>query len=181
MTTSKIIFYVISAAILIFSLLTVTSKHILRAATFLFIVLVSTAALYFLLNYQFLGAVQITLYAGGIVIMIIFSILLTSHIGQKFDAVNKLKYFASALVVLIGLFITLWVIINHNFTGDTTNAITPNMNAIGKSLLSYGKNGYVLPFEVISILLLAAMIGALVITKKHPENEEIDSENLKDK
>jgi len=83
---ASIMFILFSAMIVIFSILTVTSRKILRAAVFLLFVLVSTSGLYFMLNYQFLAAVQLTLYAGGIVVLIIFSILLTSHISQKFES-----------------------------------------------------------------------------------------------
>jgi NADH-quinone oxidoreductase subunit J len=79
---NQVMFILFSAMIVMFSILTVTSRRILRAATFLLFVLLSTAGLYFMLNYQFLAAVQITLYAGGIVVLIIFSILLTSHIDH---------------------------------------------------------------------------------------------------
>ncbi|HNT41280.1 MAG: NADH-quinone oxidoreductase subunit J [Bacteroidales bacterium] len=176
---SKVIFYIIAAAILFFALLSVTSKRILRAATYLFIVLISTAALYFLLNYQFLGAVQIALYAGGIVVMIIFSILLTSHAGQKFEPVSRLKFFASLLAVLVGWALSLWVILSHPFVASSKEAVEVNMDSIGKALLSYDRNGYVLVFEVISILLLAAMIGAIVISKKQPGDGETNPDNSK--
>ena len=88
MASNQIMFFLFSAMIVVFSVLTVTSRRILRAAVFLLFVLVSTAGLYFMLNYQFLAAVQLTLYAGGIVVLIIFSILLTSHISQKFEPVG---------------------------------------------------------------------------------------------
>ena len=91
MSGNQIMFIVFSAMIVIFSILTVTSRRILRAAVFLLFVLISTSALYFMLNYQFLAAVQLTLYAGGIVVLIIFSILLTSHIDEKFESPALLK------------------------------------------------------------------------------------------
>ena len=86
MTSNQIMFILFSGMISVFSILTVTSRRILRAAVYLLLVLVSTSGLYFMLNYQFLAAVQLTLYAGGIVVLIIFSILLTSHISQKFES-----------------------------------------------------------------------------------------------
>ena len=91
MTATQIMFVLFSAMIVVFSIMTVTSRKILRAAVYLLFVLVSTAGLYFMLNYQFLAAVQLTLYAGGIVVLIIFSILLNLsglknlyflHLGQ---------------------------------------------------------------------------------------------------
>src|SRR5664279_4808585 len=113
---APILFIIFSAMIVVFSILTVTSRKILRAATFLLFVLVATAGLYFMLNYQFLAAVQLTLYAGGIIVLIIFSILITSHISQKFEPVGTLKIVFSALAALIGLILTLTTVLNYKFS-----------------------------------------------------------------
>ena len=80
---NQVIFYLLAAVIVIFSVLTVTTRRILRAATYLLFVLFATAGLYFQLDYHFLGAVQIAIYAGGIVVLFVFSILLTSGLGEK--------------------------------------------------------------------------------------------------
>jgi NADH-quinone oxidoreductase subunit J len=152
--------------IVVFSILTVTSRKILRAAVYLLFVLVSTAGLYFMLNYQFLAAVQLTLYAGGIVVLIIFSILLTSHIEHKFDPVGLKKSIFSALAAASGAILSIVTILDYKFSATTEAAKEIDMRLIGNSLLEVGKNGYVLPFEVISILLLAAMVAAIIIAKK---------------
>jgi NADH-quinone oxidoreductase subunit J len=159
-------FVLFSAAIIVFAILTVTSRNILRSAVYLLFVLVSTSGLYFMLNYQFLAAVQLTLYAGGIVVLIIFSILLTSHINQKFEPVGWKKSLFSALAAISGALLTIITILDFQFSATTEAAKEVNMQMIGKSLLSVGYDGFVLPFEVISILLIAAMVGAIVIAKK---------------
>lgn len=166
MASNQIMFILFSAMIVIFSVLTVTTRRILRAAVFLLFVLVSTSGLYFMLNYQFLAAVQLTLYAGGIVVLIIFSILLTSHINQKFEPAGFKKTFFSAIASLAGAFLSIITILDYKFSATTEAAREVDMRLIGKSLLSVDYDGYVLPFEVISVLLLAAMIGAIVIAKK---------------
>ena len=166
MTSNQIMFAIFSVVIIIFSILTVTSRKILRSAVYLLFVLVSTAGLYFMLNYQFLAAVQLTLYAGGIVVLIIFSILLTSHINQKFETVGWKKNLFSALAAISGAFLSIITILDYKFSATTEAAKEVDMHLIGKSLLSVGYDGYVLPFEVISILLLAAMVAAIVIAKK---------------
>ena len=166
MTNSQIMFLIFSAIIVIFSILTVTSRRILRAATYLLFVLISTAGLYFMLNFQFLAAVQITLYAGGIVVLIIFSILLTSHISQKFERIQISKIIFSAIAAIAGIILTVTTILNYEFKADKVVLQNIDMKIIGRSLLNYGDNGYVLPFEVISILLLAAMVGAIIIAKR---------------
>lgn len=166
MEANQIMFLLFSAMIIVFSVLTVTSRRILRAAVYLLFVLVSTSGLYFMLNYHFLAAVQLTLYAGGIVVLIIFSILLTSHIGQKFENPGIKKSAFSALAAIAGAILSIVTILDYQFEASTIAAGETNMNVIGKSLLSVDYDGYVLPFEVISILLLAAMIGAIAIAKK---------------
>ena len=166
MTSGQVMFTIFSAMIAVFSILTVTSRRILRAAVYLLFVLVSTAGLYFMLNFQFLAAVQLTLYAGGIVVLIIFSILLTSHINQRFESVGWEKSLFSALAAIAGAIISIITILDYNFSATTEAAKEIDMKLIGKSLLSVEYEGYILPFEVISILLIAAMVGAIVIAKK---------------
>jgi NADH-quinone oxidoreductase subunit J len=159
-------FILFAAMITVFGILTVTSRKILRAAVYLLFVLVSTAGIYFMLNFQFLAAVQLTLYAGGIVVLIIFSILLTSHISQKFEPVGLKKSVFSALAAAAGAIISIITILDYSFSATSEAAREVDMKVIGKSLLSVERDGYILPFEVISILLIAAMIAAIVVAKK---------------
>ena len=166
MSGNQFMFYLFSAIIIVFSILTVTSRKILRAAIFLLFVLVSTSGLYFMLNYQFLAAVQLTLYAGGIVVLIIFSILLTSHISEKFEPIRQQKSIFSAIAAIAGAVLCIVTILDYKFSANTAVAREVNMNVIGKDLMNYGYDGYILPFEVISVLLLAAMIASIVIAKK---------------
>jgi NADH-quinone oxidoreductase subunit J len=166
MSGNQFMFYMFSAIIIVFSILTVTSRKILRAAVYLLFVLVSTSGLYFMLNYQFLAAVQLTLYAGGIVVLIIFSILLTSHINEKFEPIKPQKVIFSAIAAIAGAMLCIVTILDYKFSANTAIAREINMNVIGKDLMNYGYDGYILPFEVISVLLLAAMIASIVIAKK---------------
>lgn len=166
LTSNQIMFMIFSAVIIVFSILTVTTRRILRAATFLLFVLVATSGLYFMLHYQFLAAVQLTLYAGGIVVLIIFSILLTSHINQKFEPIGWKKVAFGAIASILGIVVCITTILQYQFNANVQVMDEINMKVIGNSLLNYGKNGFVLPFEVISILLLAAMIAAIIIAKK---------------
>ncbi len=164
-------FYVFAAVIVLFSMLTVTTRKVLRAATYLLFVLIATAGIYFILSYEFLAAVQLTLYAGGIVVLIIFSILLTSHIGQDMEKMELKKSLASLIASAAGFILTVSTFLNYEFKASSAVAKEVNMEWIGKSLLSYQHEGFVLPFEVISILLLASMIGAIVIARKEKENK----------
>jgi len=169
MTNNQLMFTIFSAVIIIFSVLTVTSRRILRAATFLLFVLVATAGLYFMLRFNFLAAIQLTLYAGGIIVLIIFSILLTSQIGQKLDTATWKKKLVAFIAAAFGAVICIITILANKFPVEATSAGSTNVRLIGQSLLNTGKYGYALPFEVISILLLAAMIGAIVLAKKRKD------------
>ncbi len=162
-------FFLFAAVILIFSVMTVTSRRILRSAIYLLFVLVATAGIYFQLNYNFLAAVQLTVYAGGIVVLIIFSILLTSHISEKAAMAGWKQAVLSALAVVAGATLTLLTIFRFTFKPTTEPAMSLNVRTIGERLISYGKDGFALPFEVISVLLLAAMIGAIVVARKEPK------------
>jgi NADH-quinone oxidoreductase subunit J len=166
MTPNQIMFILFALMIIVFSILTVTTRRILRAAVYLLFVLVSTAGLYFMLDYQFLAAVQLTLYAGGIVVLIIFSILLTSHISQKFEAPGLKKVIFSAIAAAAGALLSILTILDYKFSATTEAAKEVNMRLIGKSLLSVDYDGYILPFEVISVLLIAAMVASIVVAKK---------------
>jgi NADH-quinone oxidoreductase subunit J len=172
MTLNVFMFYLLSATILVFSVLTVTSRRILRAAVFLLFVLIGTAGLYFLLNYEFLAAVQLAIYAGGIVILIIFSILLTSHISHRFKRPVLLNMLMGGSVAVLGSAMVILTLMNQSFIRVGESGPVTNMDQIGTQLMSTGKNGYVLPFELISILLLAAMVAAIIIAKKGKTNIE---------
>jgi NADH-quinone oxidoreductase subunit J len=167
-----IMFSLFAAVILIFSVLSVFTRRILRAAVYLLFVLIATSGLYFMLDYQFLAGVQLTVYAGGIVVLIIFSILLTTHISHKFEKPHWSMLVSGIGVVIIGMAVTVWSILSFHFKASVNPPLNVDMHVIGRQLVEKGDNGYALPFEVISLLLLAAMIGAIVIAKKEDKQEE---------
>jgi NADH-quinone oxidoreductase subunit J len=182
--SDQITFFVIAAIILVFSVMTVISRKILRSAVYLLFVLIATAVLYFMMNYNFLAAVQLTVYAGGIVVLIIFSILLTSHLSERAVMAPLKQSLLAALATLAGATLTLMVILGFVFVPNTAPAVDSNVHSIGLALVSYQRDGFALPFEVISILLLAAMIGAIVVAKKEklvlPREKKISENSSKD-
>lgn len=165
--TEQILFYIFAGMILVFSVLTVTSRRILRAAVYLLFVLIAAAGLFFIMQFQFLAAVQLTLYAGGIIVLIIFSVMLTSHVSEKLEPVRFSKSAFSLLAGLGGAAITIAALLAYPFPEASNAGIDTDMKRIGTDLLGYGEGGYALPFEVISILLLAGMLGVIIIAKRN--------------
>lgn len=166
MSASTAIFYILSTLIVVGAILAVVERKIFRAAVYLLFSLLGIAGLYFYLNYEFLGAVQIVVYVGGIIVLIIFSILLTAESGKDMKKPAFKRSIFSALSVLSGTALTLWIIINHTFKKNSPTMTEPGIKEIGRQLLSVTDHGYILPFEVVSILLLVAMIGCIVIAIK---------------
>ena len=171
MTASQIIFYVISAFILGCGVLSMTTRKIFRSAIWLLFSLVGVSALYFWLQVEFIAAVQIVVYVGGIVVLIIFSIFLTQQSGKEMPRAPMKRTIASVLAVLFGFAFTYFLIYKNDFkAGD--GKFNMDVSRIGNQMLSTGENGYALPFEVVSILLLAAMIGCIVIAIKSKPEEK---------
>jgi len=169
MTASQIIFYILSAFILGTAILSVTTKKIFRSAIWLLFSLIGIAGLYFWLEVEFIAAVQIVVYVGGIVVLIIFSIFLTQQAGKEMSKPSMLRSIASVLAVLFGFTLTYLLIYKNEFI-VSDGSFDWSVNKIGHQMLKTGENGYALPFEVVSILLLAAMVGCIVIAiKSKPE------------
>lgn len=169
MNSHNIMFIILAVFIVLSSIATVTTKSIIRAATYLLFVLLGTAGLYFLMGYTFLGSVQVMVYAGGIVVLYVFSILLTSGAKDALSKNTKTKVAASALLSLVGFAAFLSVLLTHQFKAAVLGAPAEGtiiINSIGQYMLSTDRNGYLLPFEAVSVLLLACIVGGLLIARK---------------
>jgi len=170
-TINLIIFYALAAFILSMSVVAVTTKKILRAATYLLFVLIGTAGLYLMLNYHFLAAVQISVYAGGVVVLFIFAIFLVSSKGETIEPRTKRKIVLGILAALSGIAVVGFAIFKHQFTVDSANTTMLgdqeiNMKVIGQALMGTEKYQYLLPFEILGVLLLACIIGGILIARK---------------
>ena len=170
MNFSVIIFYLIAAFILVAGVLAVTSRKIFRSAIWLLFSLVGIAALYFWLQVEFVAAVQIVVYVGGIVVLIIFSIFLTQQSGKEMPGPTMKRTLFSILAASFGLVLMGTLIAEYGFTENPTKPFNPGVAEIGTQMLSTTEHGFILPFEVVSMLLLAAMIGCIVIAMKNKEN-----------
>lgn len=174
MDSQNIMFTVLAVLIVLASFATVLTKSVIRAATYLLLVLLGTAGLYFLLGYTFLGSVQIMVYAGGIVVLYVFSILLTSGAKETLSRNSRIKTAAAALLSIAGFAAVLFVIFQQKFIIEAAVLGAPvesveggtSIAEIGRQMLSTEKGGYLLPFEAVSVLLLACIVGGLLIARK---------------
>lgn len=167
-----IMFAILAVVILASAVYCVTTKRIMRAATALLFVLFGIAGLYFVLGYTFLGAAQISIYAGGITMIYIFAIQLVSkHTLQGLvERLHGGRAFGSFIVAVIGLATVALVFLKNKALTCVVGLETPDvelpMDVVGKTLMGADKYQYVLPFEFISVFLLACIIGGLVISKQ---------------
>jgi len=168
MNGSAVILYLLAALVLVSGLLSVTTRQIFRAAIYLLFSLIGVAGIYFWLDYQFIAAVQIVVYVGGIVVLIIFSIFLTQQAGEKLSRQKTGRKVFSALAVFCGFALTMLQVYQHTFYESSEEPVPASITNIGTRMLAVNDQGYALPFEVVSMLLLAAMIGCIVIALRAP-------------
>ena len=164
-----ILYFIVAIAIIVFSVLTVTTRKILRSATYLLFVLFATAIIYFQMDYQVLGAVQIAVYAGGILVLFVFAIMLTQKPGQDADVLASQRRWLGLSAALGGVALCGYALFSYASFAKRSianSSVDVNMEKIGQFLLSTDKYGYLLPFEAISVLLLACIIGGVVIARR---------------
>jgi NADH-quinone oxidoreductase subunit J len=146
----------------------VANRNLIHGALFLIISLFGAAGLFVLLLAPFLAAVQVLVYIGAIVVLIIFAAMLTRGMTQTREIFNRQWWLAGLLAVVllallsIGILLPVWGP-NGTNTPDMLSAMTVGVSELGVALVD--GNQYVLPFEVASLLLTAAMIGAIVVAR----------------
>ena len=161
----SIVFYIIALIMVVFAMMSVSSRNIMRSIVYLLFVMLGLSGVYFMLEFNFLGAVQLVVYAGGVIILYITSIMLIERIGEKMDKPKLLQQIIAAAITSLGAGATLFAIYTYDFNVVANINNVTTVEDVGFALLNYGDNGYILPFEIISMLLLAAMVGAIVIAK----------------
>lgn len=160
-------FWVFAFISILFACGVVFSTKVLRAAVYLTVVLISTAAFYLLLGMEFLAGVQVLVYVGGIVVLIIFAVMLTSGVDLVEKRPEMKRIVIGALASLLFFCSSAYVLLNTSFQAAPMVKNTDNeVEMIGKQLLNFTGNGYILPFEIISLLLLSAFVGGIVIARK---------------
>ena len=160
----RIIFYILALMMIASAIASVSSRKMLRSVIYLLFALVGVAGIFFLIDYNFLAAVELTVYAGGIIVLMIFSVLLVHHIEMKLEIAKISKRILVAIACAVGAGVFISAIYSYDFN-EVRVATTTTTADVGTALLSYEAGGFILPFEVISVLLLAAMIGAIIIAK----------------
>lgn len=163
----QLFFGYFAIAIVLFALLVITSKNPIRCILFMLILFFHIAGIYVLLNAEFLAAVQIIVYAGAILVLFLFAVMVL-NLKEEVRLETYIGSWSIALAVGVGLFLmvafglrTVTIPPGGVHTIEYIKATT-HSKAIGKEIFA----NYLLPFEVISIILLVAVIGALVLAKK---------------
>jgi NADH-quinone oxidoreductase subunit J len=167
---NMVMFCILAVVILGSALMCVATTRIMRAATFMLFVLFGVAGLYFLLDYTYLGAAQISVYAGGVTMIFVFAIQLVSKrtLQGLVERINVSRVIWGGLLSLVSCAVVILVLLKNQFlyvAMAMPDEEVP-MDKIGMSLLGADKYQYVLPFEFISLFLLACIIGGLVIARK---------------
>ena len=170
-TATAVLFYAFATLAGGSALAVVLTRNIVRTAVALLFTLTGVAGLYFLLNAEFLAAVQIVVYAGGTLILIVFGVMLTSKspfsrfepkLGEVITAVSLGGILLFALIVGI---------VKTNFNDEPIGVgseVRYPVDKLGQVLLG----DYLVPFEVVSVLLLAVMIGAAYLAKGRRSEDE---------
>ena len=163
-----ILYFIIALAIIVFSVLAVTTRKILRAATYLLFVLFATAFVYFQLDFEFLGAVQIAVYAGGILVLFVFAIMLTHKPGKESEPLSSEKSVLGLSAAVAGVAVCGYALFSYGqfCVQKLLPAGDYSIEQIGKALLNSDKFGLLLPFEAVSVLLLACIIGGVVVARR---------------
>lgn len=166
--------FFLGLAFVVFSLITlggavgvVTTRNLFRGTIWLMVSLFGVAGLYILLEAPFLAAVQILVYIGAIAILFTFAVMLTRSLTQLTDRYNRVWFNLGGAILLfvflmVGVILPTW----YEWTPDPSimTATVQSTTDLGVALVD--KNGLVVPFEVASLLLTAAMIGAIVIARE---------------
>ncbi|HEU5083750.1 MAG TPA: NADH-quinone oxidoreductase subunit J [Acidimicrobiales bacterium] len=163
----NIFFYVIAAAMAFSALRVVTVRNVVHAAMYLVVVLAGVAAQYILLASEFLAATQVLVYIGAIVVLVLFGVMLTrAKLGQQVNLTNDYWYVGAFTAII--LFSVMAYALLDAFDDeplDQANASTQlvgNTEQVSDAIFST----YVVPFEAVSVLLLAALVGAIVLARK---------------
>lgn len=164
MTPVQILFILVAAATLGASLMVVLARNLVHAALWLVAALFGVAVFYALLNANFLAVAQVVIYIGAIAILMIFAIMLTRRLVGGFQSQLNNNWGWAALISVVMFGGLAWILNSWPGFNDPAPPLDPSLDSIrqmGEALVA--PNAYVLPFELASILLLAALIGSIIV------------------
>jgi NADH-quinone oxidoreductase subunit J len=158
----NVFFGIIAAVMLVSAWRVVTTKNVVHAALYLVIVLAGVAAQFILLGAEFIGITQVLVYIGAIIVLFLFGIMLTrARLGDD-ESVGRERRWMAALVGVV-LFAVMAGALIGDFEDTHVDIAAPSTTAqVSDSIFSQ----YLIPFEVVGMLLLAALIGAIVVARK---------------
>lgn len=162
MTYSTVLFYVFAFLTIVSAVYVVTAKNIVHSAYSLFVTLFGIAAFYVLLKADFIAVTQLMVYIGGILILMLFGIMLTQKVTDVEIKIKILNIIPSVIFTVGITAILLFVMLTTNWRIKTPLMYESTVGEIGKQMLS----GYLLPFEIASVVLLVALIGAAMYARK---------------
>ncbi len=158
----EVIFYILAFIIITSAFFVVLSRNIVHATFALLFTLFGVAGLYIYLGADFLGVVQIILYVGGILVLLLFGVMLTTNVLDIKVYETKIGRFRGFLISSIIFFVLFFVEVYLVRWNVVEGAVVPTVHKIGNLFLSR----YIFPFEIISVLLLSVLIGAVIIARK---------------
>lgn len=171
---TDIVFYAVALLMIVASLATITAKNLLRSAVFLIISFIGTAIFYLMLHAEFLAMAQIMVYAGGVVIFVIFTVLLTSHLGETAFNIKLPRNFIAA-AISCGLLFTMVRFLFKAKGIETATASASSdyasLPSLALRLLSTDPSGFIIPFELVSFVLLVSLVAAITIARKFKGEE----------
>lgn len=178
MTVSAVLFTIVAATIAISALAVVLTRDVIRCAIWLLFTLIGTSLLYFLIGAEFLGAVQLIVYVGGTLVLVVFGVMLTSQApGRQFGASWAERLIAGGITFgLFALLVSASLRLGGTMDRPAVEEL-PDTRTIGLGFLGFSDDaevGYLLPFEIVSVHLLVVLIGAayLARAKRRAHSEE---------
>ena len=166
MTVAEVIFYILAVVVIVASMGVVTVPNVVHAALFLILSLLGVAGFYILLSNEFLALVQILIYAGTISVLVLLALMLTRGREQNLPSVGAGAQWPLALlgtVVLIAVLLT--AVLDAQWPRDEGIVTLVDINTLGGALF----RDWLLPFELVSVVLTVALIGAVVISHRDEE------------
>ena len=160
----QVLFIVFGVITLGAALMMVTRRNVFHAALFMILSFFGVAGLYVLLEAPFLAGVQLFIYIGGISILIIFAIMLTRDIMDPSTVGRNSQWIAAAVVTVALCAVLVWTVMSFDWAATSGAVPEDTITRLGKALVD--QEGLALPFEVASVLLLVALIGAVTIARE---------------